>query len=174
MAGIALGRLANERKQWRREPNSGFVAQPHRRPDGTMHLLMWECGIPGKVGTPWEGATFPIVLHFTEDYPVKPPKCVFPKGFYHVNVYPSGTVCLSILDEKKDWKPSVTIKMVLHGIQQMLDNPNPNSPAQAGAYTDYQYNRPTYDRMVREQSQKYSGQKKDEVDVSWIDAVFDV
>jgi len=26
-------------------------------------------------------------------------QCKFPAGFYHPNIYPSGTVCLSILNE---------------------------------------------------------------------------
>ncbi|KAL5987733.1 hypothetical protein ACLOJK_035485 [Asimina triloba] len=51
------------------------------------------------VKTDWEGGYFPITLHFSEDYPSKPPKCKFPQGFFHPNVYPSGTVCLSILNE---------------------------------------------------------------------------
>nr|GMD49743.1 SUMO-conjugating enzyme SCE1 [Ipomoea batatas]GMD51754.1 SUMO-conjugating enzyme SCE1 [Ipomoea batatas]GMD55271.1 SUMO-conjugating enzyme SCE1 [Ipomoea batatas] len=41
-------------------------------------------------------------MHFSEDYPSKPPKCKFPQGFFHPNVYPSGTVCLSILNEDYD------------------------------------------------------------------------
>lgn len=49
--------------------------------------------------TDWEGGFFPLTLHFSEDYPSKPPKCKFPQGFFHPNVYPSGTVCLSILNE---------------------------------------------------------------------------
>lgn len=49
--------------------------------------------------TDWEGGYYPLTLHFTEDYPSKPPKCKFPQGFFHPNVYPSGTVCLSILNE---------------------------------------------------------------------------
>ena len=40
-------------------------------------------------------------MEFSKDYPVKPPKCKFPEGFYHPNVYPSGTVCLSILNEER-------------------------------------------------------------------------
>jgi ubiquitin-conjugating enzyme E2 I len=27
-------------------------------------------------------------------------------------VYPSGTICLSILDEEKSWKPAISIKQV--------------------------------------------------------------
>jgi hypothetical protein len=49
--------------------------------------------------TDWEGGYYPLTLHFSEDYPSKPPKCKFPQGFFHPNVYPSGTVCLSILNE---------------------------------------------------------------------------
>jgi ubiquitin-conjugating enzyme E2 I len=36
----------------------------------------------------------------------------FPSGFFHPNIYPSGTVCLSILNEDEDWKPSITVKQV--------------------------------------------------------------
>jgi ubiquitin-conjugating enzyme E2 I len=76
----------------------------------------------------------------------------FPANFFHPNVYPSGTVCLSIVNEEEDWKPSITVKQVtifyissshtqqiLLGIQDLLDNPNPNSPAQAEAYTLFVY-----------------------------------
>lgn len=55
--------------------------------------------------TDWEGGFYPLTMHFSEDYPSKPPKCKFPQGFFHPNVYPSGTVCLSILNED-----SVSIK----------------------------------------------------------------
>ena len=34
----------------------------------------------------------------------------FEPPLFHPNVYPSGTVCLSLLDENKDWRPAVTIK----------------------------------------------------------------
>jgi ubiquitin-protein ligase len=36
----------------------------------------------------------------------------FDPPLFHPNVYPSGTICLSILDEEKQWKPSITIKSV--------------------------------------------------------------
>lgn len=45
-------------------------------------------------------------------------------------VYPSGTICLSILDENKGWKPAITVKQMLIGIQDLLDNPNNLDPAQ--------------------------------------------
>jgi hypothetical protein len=36
----------------------------------------------------------------------------FDPPLFHPNVYPSGTICLSILDEEKSWKPAITIKQV--------------------------------------------------------------
>jgi hypothetical protein len=36
----------------------------------------------------------------------------FDPALFHPNVYPSGTICLSILDEEKGWKPSITVKQV--------------------------------------------------------------
>lgn len=76
-------------------------------------------------------------MEFTEEYPSKPPKCKLPPHFFHPNIYPSGTVCLSILNEDEDWKPSITIKQILLGVQELLDTPNPESPAQAEPYQLY-------------------------------------
>lgn len=61
----------------------------------------------------------------------------FPAGFFHPNVFPSGSVCLSILGD--DWKPSVTVTQMLLGIQDLLDTPNELSPAQQDAYHVYTY-----------------------------------
>lgn len=58
----------------------------------------------------------------------------FPAAFFHPNIYPSGTVCLSILDDDADWKPTITVKQILLGVQDLLDNPNPKSPAQTDAF----------------------------------------
>ncbi|KOM45001.1 hypothetical protein LR48_Vigan06g030700 [Vigna angularis] len=171
MSGIARGRLAEERKSWRKNHPHGFVAKPETLPDGTVNLMVWHCTIPGKTGvlifpihefcidgarliifrkfsyqfngivggmdsrnTDWEGGYFPLTMHFSEDYPSKPPKCKFPQGFFHPNVYPSGTVCLSILNEDSGWRPAITVKQILVGIQDLLDQPNPADPAQTEGY----------------------------------------
>uniref|UniRef100_A0A8C7HEI5 SUMO-conjugating enzyme UBC9 n=2 Tax=Oncorhynchus TaxID=8016 RepID=A0A8C7HEI5_ONCKI len=114
MSGIALSRLAQERKAWRKDHPFGFVAVPTKNPDGTMNLMNWECAIPGKKGTPWEGGLFKLRMLFKDDYPSSPPKCKFEPPLFHPNVYPSGTVCLSILEEDKDWRPAITIKQVVN------------------------------------------------------------
>eukprot|EP01123_Difflugia_compressa_P013825 TRINITY_DN6664_c0_g1_i1.p1 TRINITY_DN6664_c0_g1~~TRINITY_DN6664_c0_g1_i1.p1 ORF type:complete len:158 (-),score=18.98 TRINITY_DN6664_c0_g1_i1:71-544(-) len=155
MSGIAKGRLAEERKAWRKDHPHGFHARPMRNPDGSLNMFRWECGIPGKKNTNWQNAIYPLTIEFSEDYPTKPPICRFPKQFFHPNVYPSGTVCLSILNESEGWKPSITLKQILSGIQELLDSPNENSPAQKEAYQLYVTNKEAYFRQVKQQAQQY-------------------
>jgi ubiquitin-conjugating enzyme E2 I len=89
-------------------------------------------------------------MEFTEEYPSKPPKCKFTPPLFHPNVYPSGTVSLSILNEDEDWRATMTVKQVLIGIQDLLDNPNPNSPAQAEAYHIFISDQDEYKRRVKQ------------------------
>ncbi|VDO12962.1 unnamed protein product, partial [Brugia timori] len=170
---------------------------PSSNPDGTRNLFIWECAIPGKKGTIWEGglykANFVILfsllgmfcllrfafkifpvdsatvtsgiimslqirMQFKDDYPSTPPKCKFDPPLFHPNVYPSGTVCLSILDENKDWKPSISVRQLLIGIQDLLTNPNVDDPAQADAYQIYCQNRVEYEKRVRRQAQQFSAE----------------
>jgi ubiquitin-conjugating enzyme E2 I len=131
---IVFGRLQEERKMWRRDHPHGFFAKPMQNPDGSSNLLKWECGIPGPKDTAWEGGTFKMLMDFSDEYPAKPPKCKFVPVLFHPNIYPSGTVCLSILNEDEDWRPNLTVKHILLGIQDLLNNPNPSSPAQSEPY----------------------------------------
>lgn len=109
--------------------------------------------------------TFMVLTRFLE-YPTKPPKCTIPNSspelkrsdknagkfvppLFHPNVYPSGTVCLSILNEEEGWKPAITIKQILLGIQDLLNDPNPDSPAQADAYNLFKRDRQAYEKKVK-------------------------
>merc|ERR1712066_112323 len=130
-------------------------ARPIKKQDGTMNLMLWEFGIPGKKGTPWEGGLYKGQIIFKDDFPTTPPKVKFVPPLFHPNVYPSGTVCLSILDEEKDWRPAITIKQILLGIQHLLAEPNASDPAQADAYNIFTTNATEYERRVRAQAQKF-------------------
>ncbi|KAI9592592.1 ubiquitin-conjugating enzyme 9 [Syncephalis fuscata] len=154
MSGICQQRLAEERRQWRKDHPYGFYARPRKNDDGSMDLMTWECGIPGKPDTAWENGVYKLVLIFPEDYPSKPPKCKFTPPLFHPNVYPSGTVCLSIINEDQDWKPAITMKEILLGIQDLLNDPNPMSPAQTDAYTLFRKDPDEYLRRVRQQARE--------------------
>ena len=154
--GIASGRLTEERKLWRKDHPHGFVAKPKTLPDGSQDLLNWACVVPGKPNTIWEGGRYPVNMKFTEEYPSAPPYVAFGKDdtgmpLFHPNVYPSGKICLSLLDADKGWKPALTVKQVLLGVQTLLDDPNVSDPAQEEPYRIFMQDKAQYDRRVRAQ-----------------------
>lgn len=112
MERISSERLVQERRDWKKDKLYGFYAKPDKKPDGTQDMYRWECGIPGPKDSPWEGGLYDLILEFPEDYPSSPPKAKFKDKLFHPNVYPSGTVCLSILSEEEDWRPKLKIKDV--------------------------------------------------------------
>jgi ubiquitin-conjugating enzyme E2 I len=59
-------------------------------------------------------------------------------------------VCLSILNEEEGWKPAITIKEILLGIQSLLNEPNPESPAQAEAYNLFRKDRAAYEKKIKQ------------------------
>ena len=78
----------------------------------------------------------------------------FVPPLFHPNVYPSGTICLSILNEEEGWRPAITMKQVLMGIQDLLDTPNPDSPAQSEAYNLFRSNPAGYKQRIRQEAKK--------------------
>jgi hypothetical protein len=54
------------RRQWRKDHPFGFYAKPQRNPQGVLDLKIWECGIPGKDKTIWEGGIFKMTMTFPE------------------------------------------------------------------------------------------------------------
>merc|ERR1712226_1750382 len=123
---------------------------------GTLNLTNWECSIPGKKATPWESGMYFLRMIFKEDFPSTPPKVKFVPPLFHPNVYPSGTVCLSLLDEDKDWRPAITIKQILLGIQDLLTTPNIRDPAQAEAYTIFCQDKQEYEKRIKAQAKKFA------------------
>lgn len=152
---LSLIRLQEERKQWRKSHPYGFFAKPRKEADGSLNLKSWVAGVPGKEGTIWEGGIYPVTIQFPDEYPSKPPKVQFDKGFYHPNVYPSGTVCLSILNEEQAWRPTLTLTQILTGVQELLDNPNPKSPA-SESYRDFTNKTEEYKAKVKQQAKRYA------------------
>lgn len=74
------------------------------------------------------------------------------KKLFHPNIYPSGAVCLSIINEEEDWRTGLKVKDILLGIQELLRTPNEKSPAQKEAYETYVKNREAYNKKVKEQA----------------------
>lgn len=54
------------------------------------------------------------------------------------------------MNEEEAWRPAITIKEILIGVQDLLDDPNPESPAQAEAYNLFKKDRAAYEKKVRQ------------------------
>mmetsp|Transcript_42791 Transcript_42791/g.103502 ORF Transcript_42791/g.103502 Transcript_42791/m.103502 type:complete len:440 (+) Transcript_42791:164-1483(+) len=146
--------LSNFCRQWQAsKPDALFDFEVYQSKDLSMTRLL--VGIPGPKRTPWEGGLFPVTMEWRE-WANNPPKCQFPAGFHHINVYPSGTISLSTLNEEEGWDPSISICECLFSIQQLLAHCNPNSPSQSEAYHCYMSDLPDYNEKAKEQAQKWS------------------
>ncbi|BFU24193.1 ubiquitin-conjugating enzyme family protein [Entamoeba histolytica HM-1:IMSS-B] len=150
----AVSRIVEERRAWRKDHPPGFVARPIMK-KGQPDLFNWECLIPGKKGTIWENGYYPVEMKFSTGYPASPPRCYLPEGFFHPNVFPNGQICLSILNESYDWKPTTSIKQILVGVQDLLDNPNKESPAQQRANDYFVRDIKAYKMEVIKQKEQY-------------------
>ena len=85
-------------------------------------------------------------MEFSEEYPNKPPVVKFLSKMFHPNIYADGGICLDILQNR--WSPTYDVSAILTSIQSLLDEPNPNSPANSVAAQLYQENRREYEKRV--------------------------
>uniref|UniRef100_A0A8D0UTM4 Ubiquitin conjugating enzyme E2 B n=1 Tax=Sus scrofa TaxID=9823 RepID=A0A8D0UTM4_PIG len=69
-----------------------------------------------------------------------------PEGTPFEDVYADGSICLDILQNR--WSPTYDVSSILTSIQSLLDEPNPNSPANSQAAQLYQENKREYEKRV--------------------------
>ena len=119
-------------------------------------MMVWDARIPGKKGTVWEGGVYKLTLTFTSEYPSEAPKAKFTPPLFHPNVYASGAVCLSILGAA--WKPNITIKQIMQGLQDLLGTPNWADPANGPAVAVWNRGegKDEYEARVRQEAKKYA------------------
>ena len=118
-----------------------FMASPFKE-----NLRKWAAVILGPEDTAWAGAALCLSLDFTDEYPTKPPTVKILTRMFHPNVYNDGSICLDILKEK--WSPAYDVSSVLVSIQNLLTDPNPQSPANGEAANLYVRDRNGFDMRV--------------------------
>ncbi|EDR09437.1 uncharacterized protein LACBIDRAFT_293928 [Laccaria bicolor S238N-H82] len=116
------------------------------------NLYEWEILIIG------EGGFFKARLSFPPEFPLLPPKMRFTTQMYHPNIYPDGTVCVSILhapgddqygyeDAGERWMPVHTLISVISLLSS--DTPNLDSPANVDAAKEVRTDLEGYRKKVR-------------------------
>jgi len=118
------------------------------------NLYEWVSTILGPPGSVYEGGIFILDIHFSPDYPFKPPKVTFRTRIYHCNINSQGVICLDIL--KSNWSPALTISKVLLSICSLLTDCNPADPLVGNIANQYLQNRTEHDKTAKLWTKKYA------------------
>lgn len=140
-------RLQNELKNFRKARGFGFYANPNPK-----NVFEWKCQFYHR------GFFFGLKMIFKKSYPITPPEVTFNKDVYHPNIYSDRTVCLDIIGD--NWSPSLTIIDILGGLKQLLDFPNPKSPANGPAASLHKKDMKEYETKVLECYKKHHSKYK--------------
>ncbi|CAL1546840.1 unnamed protein product [Lymnaea stagnalis] len=118
------------------------------------NLYEWASTILGPTGSVYEGGVFFLDIHFSAEYPFKPPKVTFRTRIYHCNINSQGAICLDIL--KDNWSPALTISKVLLSVCSLLTDCNPADPLVGSIATQYLQNRKEHDRVARMWTKRFA------------------
>jgi ubiquitin-protein ligase len=148
--------LSNSAKRLQKELSDITLDPPPNCSAGPKgdNLYEWVSTILGPPGSVYEGGIFFLDIHFSPDYPFKPPKVVFKTRIYHCNINSQGTICLDIL--KDNWSPALTISKVLLSICSLLTDCNPADPLVGSIAQQYISNREEHDKVARLWTKRYA------------------
>ena len=161
---MARRRLLKEYKELLIKPCDGITAGPINEDN----LFEWEAIIEGPQDTLYENGVFIALLTFPLDYPLNPPKMKFKSEMWHPNIYPDGTVCISILhppgedpnhyeSSNERWSPDQSIEKILLSVMSMIAEPNIESPANIDAAKMFRTDKDKFKEIVLKTVKKSLG-----------------
>ena len=121
----ASKRLMKELEKLNAEDNIGITILSPTKPSD--NILVWNVVIDGPKDTPYENGKFELLFKFEDNYPISPPSVRFITPIIHINVFSDGKICIDILQDQ--WAPSLSVRTILYSLMSLLNEPNPNSPA---------------------------------------------
>jgi ubiquitin-conjugating enzyme E2 I len=150
--GLVHVQLSSFCRKWmERKPDALYDFVVYRKKTGLTTQLL--CGVPGPKRTAWEGGLFPVLMTWDTD-PDLPPKCKYPKGFFHVNVYPSGALCGYIPLTEMSWHREISMPELIFSLQHHLAHPDINDIHRLEP--SYTYCREEYDREIERQAKGFA------------------
>eukprot|EP00760_Papus_ankaliazontas_P029848 PhM_4_TR4495/c0_g1_i2/m.61904/K06689/UBE2D, UBC4, UBC5; ubiquitin-conjugating enzyme E2 D len=88
------------------------------------NFFLWKATLRGNVSSPYAGGVFTLLLDIPKDYPMKPPVLKFSPPVLHPSVSMStGEVC-GAMPALAEWKPTMTIRMLIETVCGMLLAPS--------------------------------------------------
>ena len=162
-------RLQDEWKSWNQHHPPGFSAKLSVHPDGSENIGVWNCNIPGVIGTPWEGGLYPVILTFTDYFPTLAPTFYFHALLTHPNIDPyTGEMFLE--DDHYKWQPSRSVTDMLLQLQHKLHKPilssseTAENPDAAALYARHDELYEAYVRDLAARYQDHSQSKREAYD----------
>lgn len=112
-------------------------------------LFEWVAKIKGLKDSLWEGGIFRVYIKFDEHYNVRPPDICFHTIPFHPNVdMITGRPCIDFLDDYSKWEEAYSLSFILVTIQNLLSNPNLESPVNPEASDMIIHSPHAYRQMV--------------------------
>lgn len=124
---------------------------------GIYNMFEWNVLMTAPKNSPYGGYMFKFEIKFTKNYPDEPPE-VYCKteNIYHMNIHPSGRVCVESITNNEKWKQFRNISTVLKSIFIIFAHPNPGSPYRSEIADLYESNREEYKKKVKENCEQYA------------------
>jgi ubiquitin-conjugating enzyme E2 M len=84
----------------------------------------------------WRGGNFDFKFTIPDDFPFERPSVRCETRIWHPNIEETGAICLNIL--RDNYTPVTSVGHLVVGLQFLFDEPNPGSPLNQEASTEFE------------------------------------
>ncbi|KAL4472949.1 hypothetical protein ABPG72_020643 [Tetrahymena utriculariae] len=95
-------------------------------------IYKWKAFIVGPEDSPYSDGIFELGINLPSNYPIQAPQVIFKTRIFHPNIHwETGEICLNVV--KEEWSPYWTLEALCRAVQQLMSNPNADSPLNCDA-----------------------------------------